>query len=157
MKLPSSDAVRSTRRFLIFVCVYGWSVTVFAAAMIGPDLVGLPWAQIGVGIAISLWGGLTRTAERAMAAKQAGREFHALREALRDGMAAVLVGGVTYLAGAWHGSNIYVLGVALGLGGYVVTPILPRLGEIWASRVRKAFGDNDDPPPPPSRTYDRGI
>ena len=61
-------------RLLAVVLGLGWATTAYAAST-APDLTGLPWAQIGVGTALALWGGLTFTAQRII-------------KGLRDGKAA---------------------------------------------------------------------
>ena len=104
-------------------------------AVVAPqDLAGLPWPQIVIGVLLSLWGGLTRTAERALEASKAARDnppgdFHLAHELGRDLIVASGVGFLMFAIGSWQEWGVWWLGSALWLSGYLGTRLLAGLGE----------------------------
>lgn len=118
-------------------------------AVVAPsDLVGLPWPQIVVGVLLSLWGGLTRTAERALEASKAARDnppgdFQLWHELGRDLIVASGVGFLMFAIGSWQGWGVWLLGSALWLSGYLGTRLLAGLGEAAMSYLQR----RTNPPP----------
>jgi len=114
----NTSARRALSRITIVLLLMGWGVSWAAVTVLGPDLIGLPWAQVGVGVVISAWGGLTATLGRKLTAEYENTPFRFKSELTKDGAVSVSVGVSGYLAGAWHGLNPMLLGVVLLLGGY---------------------------------------
>ena len=100
------------------VGLLGWSATVMAATS-SPDLMTLPFAQIGVGIILALWGGLTRTGDRALSARIDDRDFVTWAELGKDIILAAPAGFLTYLWGATHAWSEMELAGALFTAGYL--------------------------------------
>jgi hypothetical protein len=119
------------RRITVTLLLLGWGVSWAAVSVIAPDLVGLPWAQIAVGVAISSWGGLTATLGRKLTAEYDNTPFKLRSEIVKDTAVSVSVGTGGYLTGAWQGLDPMLLGVVLLMCGYggvkVLTTSLDRL------------------------------
>ena len=105
-------------RLTILACTLGWTVTAWAAAA-APDLIALPWAQIGVGAVLALWGGLTRTADRALTAYTRGQPFLLLPELAKDLVMATGAGFCTYVWGSWQAWGPWQTAGALWAAGYL--------------------------------------
>ena len=111
-------------RFLAVVIGLGWATTALAAST-APDLAGLPWAQIGVGAALALWGGLTFTAQRIIKGLRAGVAVGPIAPALLlDLMVSGGNGFVVYGVGAWQEWGVWLLAISLFIGGYAGTRLL---------------------------------
>lgn len=106
------------RRMTASLLLIGWTLAWATAAALPPDLAGLPWAQVAVGVLIAGWGGLTATLGRRLTAAYEGRVFNMRAELARDGAVSVTVGSGGYLFGAWNGVDPMLLGVSLLLSGY---------------------------------------
>lgn len=121
-------------------------------AVVAPsDLTGLPWPQIIVGIMLSLWGGLTRTAERALEASKAARDnppgsFQLAHELGRDLVVAGGVGFLMFAVGSWQEWGVWLLGSALWLSGYLGTRLLAGLGEAALGYLQRRAGGPPSPP-----------
>lgn len=105
----------------------GWGLawaTVDAIHHAAPDLLGLPWVQIAVGVAVASWGGLTATLGRYLAAVYDDKPFHWRLEGIKDGAVSVTVGAGSYLGGAWYGLSPMMLGLVLLLSGYLGVRVL---------------------------------
>lgn len=115
-------------------------------AVVAPaDLAGLPWPQIIIGVLLSLWGGLTRTAERALEASKAARDnqagsFQFWHEVARDLIVASGVGFLMFAIGSWQGWGVWLLGSALWLSGYLGTRLLAGLGEAVLDYIQRRAG-----------------
>lgn len=124
-------ARRALRRVTVTMLLLGWGVSWAAVSVIYPDLVGLPWAQVSVGVLISSWGGLTATLGRKLTAEYGGAPFRLKSELVKDTAVSVSVGTGGYLAGAWQGLDPMLLGVGLLMCGYggvkVLTTATDRL------------------------------
>lgn len=102
----------------------GWGLAWATTSAVHPDLIGLPWAQVGVGVLISAWGGATATLGRYLAASYEQRPFLWRPEVVRDSAVSVSVGAGAYWAGwAWQLSPP-MLGLILLLAGYGGTRVL---------------------------------
>lgn len=110
--------------------------TVWAAAR-QPDLLALPWLQIGLAGVISLWGGIGRTAVRALEAAQMAKAlppvdtgFHLLNELRTDVFLSGGLGLLIYVAGTRYFQwDEWVLASALWLGGYMGTNLINAIAE----------------------------
>lgn len=96
-----------------------------------PDLLGLPWLQIAMAAVISLWGGIGRTAVRALEAAQMARAvpavdtgFHLASELRTDLILSSGLGLMIYAAGTRFEWDAWVLASALWLGGYMGTKLI---------------------------------
>jgi len=125
------------RNLLGLLIGLGTLATAMAADSVPPDLAGLPWVQIGIGAALSLWGGLTRTAERALEAVKAEppQPFPIWLELAKDVVVSSGVGFLTFAVGAWQEWGVWLLGAALWLGGYAGARLLSRVGEGWVEAL----------------------
>ncbi len=101
-----------------------------------PDLLALPWMQIAMAGVISLWGGIGRTAVRALEAAQLARatppvvnDFHLASELRTDLFLSSGIGLVIYAFGAHQQWDTWVLAPALWLGGYMGTKLVNVLIE----------------------------
>ena len=115
---------RTLTRLTATLLMCGWGVAWATIEAASPDLIGLPWAQVFVGVLIASWGGATATLGRHLAAKYDNRPFHLRNEVLKDGFVSVTVGGGTYLGGAWYGLQPMAVGLLLLLAGYLGVRIL---------------------------------
>lgn len=116
------------------------------AASQQPDLLALPWLQIALAGVISLWGGVGRTAVRALEAAQLARAvppvddgFHLGRELRTDLVLSSGIGLVVYAVGAHQGWDTWLLAPALWLGGYMGTKLVNVLIE-KALKFLSTFG-----------------
>ena len=101
------------------------------ASVVQPDLLSLPWLQIAMAGIISLWGGIGRTAVRALEAAQMARAtppvdtgFHLGRELRTDLILSSGIGFIIYTIGTHYGWNTWLLAPALWLGGYMGTRLI---------------------------------
>jgi hypothetical protein len=134
--------VKDFRRFVFGILGFGWTTTVFAATVIGElDLIGLPWAQIGLGCVLSLWGGLTRSAERALEPRPSPESpFRLLPELWKDLTVSVSCGFVTFSIGAWQKWDIWILGLALWAAGYLGARLLSTVADAVFSKIKSVVG-----------------
>lgn len=122
---------------LLALCIgLGWSITAWAAASDAVDLVGLPWLQIALGIALATWGGLASTAQRLVAAIKQGAPVSpvwpsVLADVLASGGAGFLVFGI----GAWQAWDRSLVSVLLFLGGYAGTRLLEPAAATVVKRI----------------------
>jgi len=120
------------------------SATVWAA--VAPaDLSGLPWAQILIGVALALWGGLTRTAERALEASKVARDkppgdFDLRAELIKDLIVSSGIGFLMFSIGAWQEWGVWLLGSTLWLSGYLGTRLLAGMGEAALAYIVRKSG-----------------
>ena len=130
--------------FAISGCVSSgavWAVT-------APETLGtLPWHQILIGIALSLWGGITRTAERALEASKTARDdkavvFYLWHELSRDLIVASGIGFLMFAIGSWQSWGVWLLGSALWLSGYLGTRLLAGLGNAAMSYLQRRAGSD---------------
>ena len=130
------------RRMVVLLLGAGWATTCTALALATSPmtLLELPWAQIGVGCLISLWGGLARTTSRVLSAKQEGERIMLGREVMKDLLAASLVGFVTFGIGAWQSWNVWLLAVMLPLAGWGGARFLESLSNAAVDRLAAAIG-----------------
>lgn len=131
---------RALRLLTVFLLLVGWGVAWAAVAAIQPDLLGLPWAQVSVGMAVASWGGITATLGRKLTAHYDAKPFHLRAELLRDFAVSITVGGGGYLLGAWYRLDAMLLGVVLLLSGYLGVRALSEASErflaILSSKVK---------------------
>ena len=109
------------------------------------DLVGLPWPQIAIGVLLALWGGITRTAERALEASKAARDnppgdFDLRSELIKDLIVSSGIGFLIFAVGSWQEWGIWMLGSALWLAGYLGTRLLAGLGEAALAYLARRSG-----------------
>jgi hypothetical protein len=121
--------------FLVTAFLLGWATTALAADALGHQLTDLPWAQIGIGALLSLWGGMTRTAEQMLVAIREGAVFHARAELARDVVVSSGVGFLVFAAGALQSWNVWVLGSALWCCGYAGTKFLGAYADKWSEKA----------------------
>ena len=126
-------------RLLALMIGLGWATTAYAAST-APDLTGLPWAQIGVGTALALWGGLTFTAQRIIKGLRDGALVGPIAPALL--LDLIVSGGngfVVYGVGAWQEWGVWLLAISLFVGGYAGTRLLDaataRMIQAWAPKA----------------------
>ena len=126
-------------RLMAIVLGLGWATTAYAAST-APDLTGLPWAQIGVGTALALWGGLTFTAQRIIKGLRDGALVGPIAPALL--LDLIVSGGngfVVYGVGAWQEWGVWLLAISLFVGGYAGTRLLDaataRMIQAWAPKA----------------------
>ena len=148
---PDLPALRS---LVTLILGLGWVSTVFAAQSIIAgsqfNLTGLPWAQIALGCALSLWGGLTRSSQRALEVRpdDAG-PFRLGAELRKDFLVSSSCGLVTFLLGAWQNWNVWFLGLALWAAGYLGARFLTDVSDAVMDRIRGLIqaGPTDKTPP----------
>lgn len=117
--------------------VFGWGVSWATVAAAYPDLINMPWAQMGVGGLIAAWGGGSATLDRYLKATYEERPFYWKAEVGRDIAVSVSIGSVSYWA-AWLWSwPIPMLGLTLLLAGYSGTAALRLAAEKWMVIERK--------------------
>lgn len=127
-------------RFLALCIGLGWSITAWAASSGAVDLIGLPWAQIGLGIALATWGGLASTAQRLVAAARDGAQSSRVwPSVLADVMASGGAGFLVYGLGAWQGLDRSLVSVLLFVGGYAGTRLLEPVTTDLIERVAEAI------------------
>lgn len=122
----------------------GWSIAWATVAVIQeshPDLLGLPWTQIAVGVLVATWGGITATLGRYLASQYAGSVFLWRAELARDSAVSVTVGAAAYMGGAWYQLGPMVLGLVLLLAGYAGVRILSSA----ADRLLEMISSTRDP------------
>lgn len=116
------------------VCGVAWS-----ASVIQPDLVGLPWPQIMVGALISFWGGIARTAVRALEVAQAQRDgiktdsFNLGQEVIKDLIVSSGIGFLVYSLAISFEFDLWKTGAALFISGYLGTRFLVGAGDVVLS------------------------
>lgn len=118
------------------------SSAVWALAVQPGDLSALPWPQIALGVLLALWGGLTRTAERALEASKAARDnppgdFDLWAELGKDLIVSSGIGFLMFAIGSWQEWGIWLLGSALWLAGYLGTRLLAGLAEAALAYVAR--------------------
>lgn len=128
------------------------SSAVWALTVPPGELSGLPWPQIALGVLLALWGGVTRTAERALEASKAAREkppgdFDLWSELFKDLIVSSGIGFLMFAIGSWQEWGVWLLGSALWLAGYLGTRLLAGLAEAALTHLQKRAGG---PPPPAS-------
>jgi hypothetical protein len=123
---------------------FGWTSTVQAAQSVSPDLLALPWVQIGLGTAIALWGGLTRTAERAASSSKRGEDFPLVIEAIQDLFASTGAGFLVFMIGSWARWDIWSLGAGLFIGGYLGTRFVARFAGSWLQKTIEQHSKRGD-------------
>ena len=126
-------------RLMAIVLGLGWATTAYAAST-APDLTGLPWAQIGVGTALALWGGLTFTAQRIIKGLRDGSIVGPIAPSLLlDLIVSAGNGFVVYGVGAWQEWGVWLLAISLFVGGYAGTRLLDaataRLLQSWGAKT----------------------
>jgi len=118
------------------------SSAVWALAVQPGDLSALPWPQIALGVLLALWGGLTRTAERALEASKAARDnppgdFDLWVELGKDLIVSSGIGFLMFAIGSWQEWGVWLLGSALWLAGYLGTRLLAGLAEAALAYVAR--------------------
>jgi hypothetical protein len=115
------------------------SACALAASQPAVDLLGLPWAQIGIGAMLSLWGGVTHTAEKALEASKADPvvDFGLAREIGKDVLVSAGIGFLIYAWGSYQEWGVWLLGSALWLGGYAGTRLLMKLADALLTQIQK--------------------
>jgi hypothetical protein len=131
---------RAVRRCVSASLLCGWGVAWAAVASAPPDLLGLPWFQIAVGVAIASWGGITATLGRYLAAAYDGKPFFWRAEIVKDGATSVTVGGGAYLGGAYADLGPMLLGMVLLLSGYLGVRILSTAADRLLAVVAQRGG-----------------
>ena len=119
-----TDTRRRIARITAASLMFGWGLAWASTAAVYPDLISLPWAQVGVGVLISAWGGATATLGRYLAASYEQRPFLWRPEVVRDSAVSVSVGAGAYLAGWTWQLSPPMLGLVLLLAGYGGTRVL---------------------------------
>lgn len=131
--------------FIVWGCLS--SVSALAAASNSAELSALPWSQIGLGSLLSLWGGITSTAEKALEFakipqnKRGGAEFLLTRELLKDVIVSSGIGFLIFGAGVTFEWGVWTMGTALWLGGYAGTRFLIALRDAGISWVTRKGAD----------------
>ena len=120
--------------FVVTGCLSAASV--WSAVTPPPELLGLPWIQIGIAGVISLWGGVGRTAVRAIEDAQQRRDkpeeptgFKLKSELLKDLFVSSGIGFVIYLLGVHQTWDTWLLAPSLWMGGYMGTKLLGGMGD----------------------------
>ena len=105
--------------------------SVWAIAAPPPELLGLPWVQIAIAGLIALWGGVGRTAVRAIEDAQERRDkpgvatgFHLKSELLKDLFVSSGLGFFVYVLGTHQSWDQWLLAPALWLAGYMGTKLI---------------------------------
>lgn len=122
--MPRLDTRRRIARITVGALLMGWGVAWASVAATYPDLIGLPWAQVGVGVLIAAWGGATATLGRYLASAYEQRPFLWRPEIVRDSAVSVSVGAGAYLVGWTWQLSPPMLGLVLLLAGYGGTRVL---------------------------------
>ena len=131
--------------FIVGAFFLGWATTAVAAGALGHQLTELPWAQIAIGALLSLWGGMTRTAEQMLAALRNGTVFHAKAEFARDIVVSSGIGFLVFAAGALQSWNVWILGSALWCCGYAGTKFLGEYTDKWLGKVGSTASSKEGP------------
>ena len=125
--------------------------SVWAITQPPPELLALPWIQIAVAGLIALWGGVGRTAVRAIEDAQELRDkpgvltgFNLRVELARDLFVSSGIGFVVYLLGVHHAWDTWLLAPALWLGGYMGTKLLTAFGSAVLSSITQ-IGNKEKP------------
>lgn len=135
-------------RFIALCIGMGWGVTTWAATTAALDLTGLAWAQIGLGVALATWGGLTSAAQRLVAAIRAGVKVQPLWPGIvADILASGGSGLIVYSLGAWQLWDRSLVSVLLFLGGYSGTRLLEPLATTIAAKLVDVLGRLVGPKP----------
>ncbi len=118
----------------------GWGLAWSAVSTLKqePDLAGLPWVQIVVGVAISAWGAVSATLGRWLAARYEGKTWFWQGEVVKDSAVGVTVGMAAYFTGAMYGLSPMQLGLVLLLAGYLGVKILSSLADRLLEAAAKA-------------------
>ena len=118
------------------------SMAAWAALQPPPELLGLPWVQIGVAGIISLWGGVGRTAVRAIEDAQERLDkpdvvtgFRLKSELAKDLVVSSGIGFVVYLFGVHQDWSAWLLAPALWVAGYTGTKLLSGMSDAVLSYV----------------------
>ena len=133
----------STRR-RIRIIVGCWLLTQWSiawAAVVGlreahPDLLGLPWAQAGVGVAIAVSGGIASTLMRYAASQHGDAQFRLGLEFAKDCAAAIAIGIAGYYLGWSYSLEADELAAYLVFGGFGAA----RLLTLGAALYERRFG-----------------
>lgn len=113
--------------FLTFGWALAWATT--SAVQHSPDLYGLPWLQILVGVAISAWGGMSATLGRWLTARYEDKPWFWQGEVAKDCAVGITVGMGSYFAGATYGLPPMQLGLMLLLAGYLGVKLLSGMAD----------------------------
>lgn len=130
-------------RFTTGTLVLGWAFASAAvhAAQASPDLIALPWLQIGLGCWIAAWGGAAATLTRYLASVYEDRPFLVKVEVAKDCLVSVIVGGMTYMTGALYQLDPSLVGMLLLLSGWLGV----RLLNVAADRLLSAVVSKSPP------------
>ncbi len=123
---------RRIARTVLASMVLGWGASSAGTAALAasePDLLGLPWVQILIGVFIAGWGGLSATLGRWLAARYNGQPWFWPGELMRDLAVGVAVGMGSYFMGAAYGLKPMQLGLVLLLAGFLGVRLLGGLAE----------------------------
>ena len=127
------------------------SLAAWGALQPPPELLGLPWLQIGIAGVISLWGGVGRTAVRAIEDSQERLDkpdvvtgFRLKRELIKDLFVSSGIGFIIYLAGHNLGWSASLLAPALWVSGYTGTKLLNGMSDAVLSYVER-LANKDKP------------
>jgi len=130
----------------LFLAITGCAASGLVYAATDADLLGLPWPQIAVAGVIALWGGLTRTSERALEFSIAQRNrldesqpvpqgFHLWPEVWRAIWLSGGIGFLVYGLCSSMGLGRFETGGAIFLSGYLGSRLLGALGDMALARL----------------------
>lgn len=128
-----------TRWFAHFVIVMTGclsAVSVWAVVQPPPDFLGLPWVQIAVAGIIALWGGIGRTAVRAIEDAQERRDkpvvptaFNLKAEITKDVIVSSGLGFLIYLLGVQQQWDAWLIAPALWVSGYMGKNLITSISD----------------------------
>jgi len=124
----------ATAAYLALTAPVAWAAVEATRAM--PDLLGLPWLQSLVGVAVASLGGIAATLGRYMSATYEGKPFRVWGEILKDGSVSIVIGVGGYMAGFWAGQSAEVIAIGLLLSGYAGVRALTVMADIMLERLR---------------------
>jgi hypothetical protein len=138
--------MRRAQQVACTALLLGWGVawaTVTTISALAPDLIGLPWLQVLVGVVIAMWAGMAATLERYVTAAYANKPFYWRMELLKDIAVSVTIGSGGYMLGLWHGASPAIVALGLLLGGYLGVRALSPAAERFLAVVASKNGSPD--------------
>lgn len=116
--------------------LFGWCITTaYAAKLVAPDLVRLPWTSIAIAGAIAMWGGMAATLGRL---ERAAAKLSIVAALLKDAFLSGTAGVIVYAVGAWREWSVWEVAVVLLLAGYGGSRTLDA-GVDWLLNMIRGF------------------
>lgn len=111
-------------RFYYGAVFLGWYITACAAEKAPPNLLLLPWTSIGIGILLSLWGGLAATIGKFGVMAESAARWH---EFGKDMVCSAVAGTGSYFVCAQYDFGIWQVALTQLVAGYSGTRFIDGL------------------------------